>query len=100
MKKIKTKIAERIADDPRFTEAQLAEVHKVALERGFTEFKAENGRTIYLDEEITDGVEILMFDNECVWLDVYVRDREESIKAESDGTAEAISELIATMQKK
>jgi hypothetical protein len=81
-----------------FTEAQLAEVRQAALDRGFRAFKDETGRTIYLDEDAPDGLEILMFDSECVWLDRYTQSNE-SIKAESDGTASTIVEIIATMKQ-
>jgi hypothetical protein len=89
----------KTATSNSFTEAQLADVRRVAAESGFQAFTNEEGRTIYPNEEATD-LEILIFDSDCVWLDVYVRDREESIKAEANGTAGTIGELIATMQKK
>lgn len=86
-----------------FTDAQLAEVRRAAFEHGFVAFTNDDGRTIYLNEDYAparyeSGVEIVLIDRDVVWLDRYDRNADDSIKAEADGTAATIEEVIAAIK--
>jgi len=72
-----------------YTAEELSAIRKLALESGFEALTIKTGD--YDEREIivrslfgVDYIEVLAMNSECVWLDRFVYDIDQSVRAESD----------------